>query len=139
MIYTQLVVFKIGSEEYGIAIEKVREIINYVPVTKLPEAPAYLEGVIDVRGKIVPIVNFTAKLGILKEPTTKQIVIVEWQGKEVGLTVEMVTEVIPVVGENIADVGSIDAECERLDKVYKFNNRIIILIDVEKVLMDAVA
>ena len=94
MSISQLVVFKIGLWEYAIPIASVREIMNYVPVTKLPETPAYVEGIINVRGKIVPVVNFAKKMGLVSGRESRQIVIVETQDKEIGLTVDNVTEVI---------------------------------------------
>lgn len=134
----QLVVFRLNSEEYAILIEKVREIINYLPVTRLPGAPAFFEGVINVRGKIVPVVDFAAKMSL---PATgeanKQIVIVQTQDKEVGLTVDAVTEVIQTVPENFASVDAIETGGHSMRKVYKFHDRIIIMLDIEQILTAA--
>ncbi len=130
----QLVVFRLNDEEYAIMIDRVREIINYVPVTRMPGAPMYFEGVINVRGKIVPVVDFAAKMGLAaKEQASRQIVIVETMNKEVGLTVDMVTEVIQTMPENFACVDA-EAGGHGLRKVYTFHDRIIILLDIEQML-----
>jgi purine-binding chemotaxis protein CheW len=131
----QLVVFRLYDEEYAVMIERVREIINYVPVTRLPGAPTYSEGIINIRGKIVPVADFAAKMGLpAKDQASRQIVIVETMGKEVGLTVDAVTEVIQTTAENFASVDPADAGSRSLRKVYKFHDRIIILLDIEQVL-----
>lgn len=130
----QLVAFRLGREEYAIPVDRVREIINYIPVTKLPEAPPYLEGIIDVRGKIVPVVNFSVKAGLSVEQGAKQIVIVEAQNKEIGLTVDTVTEVIQAVQENFCHIDSVNGAGQSAKIVYKLQDRIIILLDLEKVL-----
>lgn len=135
----QLVAFRIGREEYAIPIEQVREIINYMPVTRLPETPTYFEGVINVRGKIVPVVDFAAKLGLVNDSASKQIVIVETSDKEVGLTVDLVTEVIQTVNENFSDIESIDGSEQKVRTVYKLSDRIIILLDLEQLLAGAEA
>lgn len=130
---TQLVVFRVGNEEYAIPIEQVKEIINYVPVTQLPGAPACFSGIIDVRGKIVPVVNFAVTLGLIAKQETKQIVIVEADGKDIGLTVDMVTEVIQAVPENFSNLESLGGETH-VKTVYKLQNRIILLLDITEFL-----
>lgn len=131
----QLVVFRLSDEEYAIMVDRVREIINYVPVTRLPGAPTYFEGVINVRGKIVPVVDFAAKMGLpAQEQLGRQIVIVETLNKEVGLTVDAVTEVIQTVPENFASVDSAETGIHSLRKVYRFHDRIIILLDIAQLL-----
>lgn len=131
----QLVVFHLCREEYAILIEKVREIINYLPVTRGAGTPAFSEGVIIVRGKIVPVIDFAAKMGLPDvNEANKQIVIVETRNKEVGLTVDMVTEVIQTVPENFASVEDAETGGQSLRKVYKFHDRIITLLDIEQVM-----
>ncbi len=131
----QLVVFRLCREEYAILIDKVREIINYLPVTRLPGPPAYFEGVINVRGKIVPVIDFAAKIGLsAAEEMNKQIVIVETGNKEVGLTVDTVTEVIQTVPENFASMEASETGNQNIRKAYKFHDRTIILLDIEQVM-----
>jgi purine-binding chemotaxis protein CheW len=130
----QLVVFRLCREEYAILIEKVKEVVNYMPVTRPPGTPAYFEGVINVRGKMVPVIDFAAKIGLkTNEGANRQIVIVETGGKEVGLTVDAVTEVIQTVAENLAGVETAETG-NNLRKTYKFHDRIIMLLDLEQVM-----
>jgi len=136
MKITQLVVFRLREEEYAMPIEQVREIINSIPVTKLPDTPSYVVGVINVRGKIISVVDFAAKLGLVENQVSKQIVIVEVLGKEVGLTVDEVTEVIQTVQENFAVVDSLVGGGRGVNNVYKLEQRIIVLLDLEHILLD---
>lgn len=138
MANRQLVVFKIGNEEYAIPIEQVKEIIDYLPVTRLPDTPAYFEGIIDVRGKIIPIINLAAKIGGITDETTRQIVIVDIQNKAVGLTVDTVTEVVHAAGDNFEDLESVGLSIQNTKTVCKLQNRIIILLDVEENLLDMI-
>jgi len=135
MEVTQLVVFKLGTEEYGIPIEQVREIINCIPVTKLPGTPSYVAGVINVRGKIISVMDFAAKLGLVVNRVSKQIVIVEALSKEVGLTVDEVTEVIQTAQENFAVLDSVVGGGRGVKNVYKLGEKIIILLDLEHILL----
>jgi len=137
MANRQLVVFKIGNEEYAIPIEQVKEIIDYLPVTTLPDTPAYFEGIIDVRGKIIPIINLAAKIGRIADET-RQIVIVDIHNKAVGLTVGTVTEVVQAIDDNFEDLELVGFPIQNTKTVCKLQNRIIILLDVEKNLLDAV-
>lgn len=134
MSTVQMVVFGLGQEQYAIPIEQVREIINYVPVTKLPDSPNYFEGIINVRGKIVSVVDFATKLGIRLDQEGKQIVIVEVLDKEIGLTVDMVTEVIQIDSESYAAIDVVNGEGQDVQNVCKFQDRIIILLDIKKIL-----
>jgi len=131
----QLVVFSLDREEFALPIETVREIINYVPVTKLPDAPHHVEGVINVRGKIVTVVDFAAALGLALSQPAKQIIIVEFAGQDIGLTVGQVTEVLRAAEENFCDVGVLGEDVEYARGVYKCDDRIILLIDLEKSLL----
>lgn len=133
----QLVVFKIDCAEYALPIERVKEIINYVPVTRLPGTPTYLEGIINVRGKIVPVVNFALKMELSSEQASKQIVIVESQEKTVGLTVDTVTEVVHAADNQLTRLDSANVETETPSTVCMIQNRIIILLDLEKILSGA--
>ena len=133
----QLVAFRIGREEYAIPIEQVREIINYMPVTRLPETPAYFKGIINVRGKIIPVVDSAARLDLVTDLAAKQIVIVETGDKEVGLTVDTVTEVIQTADGNFSRVESVGNDGQKIRTVYNLPGRIIILLDLEQLLVGA--
>jgi purine-binding chemotaxis protein CheW len=129
----QLVVFRLCRKEYAVLIEKVKEVINYVPVTRLPGTPACFEGAINVRGRVVPVVDFAAKIGLkTAEGANRQIVIVETEGKEIGLVVDAVTEVVQTMSEKLVGVETAETGND-LKKTYKFHERVIILLNLERV------
>jgi purine-binding chemotaxis protein CheW len=99
--------FVLGSEQFAISIMKVREIIGWISITSIPRTPDYLLGVINLRGRVIPVVNLRLKLGMEDCPPTDRtcIVLVESQDKNgtrmVGLTVDAVSEVVHVQGQDI--------------------------------------
>jgi purine-binding chemotaxis protein CheW len=134
----QLVSFKIGSEEFGVDILKVQEINKMVSITKVPNSPVFVEGVINLRGKVIPIVDFRTRLGLNKIEQTKdtRIVVVDVEGKTIGFIVDSVSEVLRIPA-NITEappeiVTSIDSEF--IKSVGKLDDRLLILIDLNKIL-----
>jgi purine-binding chemotaxis protein CheW len=99
--------FVLGSEQFAISIMKVREIIGWISITPIPGTPDYLRGVINLRGRVIPVVNLRLKLGMEDCPPTDRtcIVLVELQDKSgsrvVGMTVDAVSEVVQVQGQDI--------------------------------------
>ena len=133
----QLVSFKIGEEEFGVDILKVREINRMLEVTSVPNAPAYVDGVINLRGKVIPIIDLRRRLDMeRKEPDRNtRIVVVELSGKVVGFVVDAVNEVLRIPG-NVTEppppvVAGINAEY--ITAVGKLEDRLLLLIDLEKV------
>jgi len=98
----QLVSFVLGTEQYAVPISQVKEIIHHCNATKLPATPKYMEGIINVRGKIIPVINLTAMLKLAPTAATeKRIVIVETSSLEFGIVVDAVSEVIRIEQSNI--------------------------------------
>ncbi len=134
----QLVSFKIGNEEFGVDILKVQEINKMVPITKIPNSPLFVEGVINLRGKVIPIVDFRTRLGLTKIEHTKdtRIVVVDVDGKTIGFIVDSVSEVLRIPA-NITEappeiVAGVDSEY--IKSVGKLEDRLLILIDLNKIL-----
>lgn len=95
MAEKQLVVFELGTEEYGINITQVREIIRYVNTTKVPHALDYVEGIINIRGEIIPVISLAKRFGTQdKSEMDKRIVIVDLPQQDIGIVVDKVTEVL---------------------------------------------
>ncbi|MFW5962503.1 MAG: chemotaxis protein CheW [bacterium] len=135
----QFVVFKIGQEEYGIYIEKVKEIIKPTKITNVPNTPNYILGVINLRGQIVPVVSMLDKIGVVfsgeKDADKERIITVEINDCLIGLKVDMVTEVLWLNDYQIEDIP----EDEEIKKEYLFGvseieDRLIMLVDLEKLL-----
>jgi purine-binding chemotaxis protein CheW len=137
----QLVSFTIGGEEYGIDILKVQEINRMLKVTQVPNSPSYVDGVINLRGKVIPVIDLRTRLGMQRKPHDKdtRIVVVDLIGKTVGFVVDAVSEVLrisrsitepppPTVMENRAS--------DFITAVAKLEDRLLILIDLELILSD---
>ena len=144
MADVQLVIFKLATEknvcEYGIPITKVQEIITTNPPTILPQVPNFVEGIINLRGKIIPIIDLKKRFALSSTPTegeTRSIVL-EMDGQIAGIVVDEVSEVIMVPGEKIepppAVIGGITAEY--LTGIAKVNDRLLILLDADRILTD---
>ncbi|HPI38074.1 MAG TPA: chemotaxis protein CheW [Ignavibacteriaceae bacterium] len=134
----QLVSFKIGDEEFGIDILRVQEINKMTQITKVPNAPFFVEGVINLRGRVIPIIELRKRLGIEKKEYDKntRIIVVEISSKTIGFIVDAVSEVlrIPV---NITEqppelVTGLDTKY--ITSVAKLEDRLLILLDLDKLL-----
>ena len=134
----QLVSFHIEEEEYGVDILNVQEIIKCVPITKVPNSPEFVEGVINLRGRVIPILDLRYRFGFAKKEKTKdtRIIVVETRNNTVGFIVDAVNEVLRI-SANITEappsmVSGIDSEF--IKSVGKLKDRMLILIDLNKVL-----
>ena len=93
----QIVCFKIGSEEYGIDILQVQEILKIPKVTKLPKSSRHILGVIDLRGRVIPIIDLGKRFGIVADlSNSSRAIVVDIEGKQVGLAIDSVSHVIKV-------------------------------------------
>jgi purine-binding chemotaxis protein CheW len=134
----QLVSFKIENEEFGIDIFRVKEINRMMQVTKVPNAPHYVEGVVNLRGKIIPVVDIRSRLHLTKKVYDKntRIIVVELDTSTVGFVVDEVREVlrlpVSITEQPPSIVGSIDSDF--IKSVGKLDDRILILLDLEKIL-----
>lgn len=134
----QLVSFNIGEEEFGVDILRVQEINRMTDVTRVPNAPEYVVGVINLRGKVIPIIDLRLRLGLPKKEYAKdtRIVVVELESRVLGFIVDSVNEVIRINRE-IAEppppmVSGIDSEF--ITAIGKLKDRLLILLDLNKVI-----
>jgi purine-binding chemotaxis protein CheW len=136
--------FSLAGEEYGIGILKIREIIGMMPVTSVPETPAYVRGVINLRGKVIPVIDLRLRFGMAEIDTTERtcIIVVEIRGPAgviaVGLVVDAVSEVLNIKGDDIEDTPSFGT---RLSTDYilgmaKMGKGVKLLLDIDRVLSD---
>jgi purine-binding chemotaxis protein CheW len=134
----QIVGFRIGNETYGVRISAVREIVRVPEITAIPSAPEAVEGVINLRGKIVPVMDLRKRFGQQElQPNKKnRILVVELEGKLVGLIVNAASEVLKIPPADIAPPGSLFSEGESsyVIGVAKLKDRLIILLNVAKLL-----
>ena len=134
----QLVSFKIGAEEFGVDILKVQEINKMTSITKVPNAPDFVEGVINLRGRVIPIIDLRTRLGLEKIEHTKdtRIIVVELDGKTVGFIVDAVNEVLRIPAGITEKPPELVAgiESDYITAVGKLEDRLLILLDLDKVL-----
>lgn len=123
----QLVVFSLGSEEYALPIGAVREIIRFTEPRAVASEVPWIRGVIGLRGKIVPIYDLAARLGLEGEPG--KIVIVDAGGSDVGVTVDDVEEVLTVAGEQLEPVPTAGADC--VEAIARVGDRLVVLLNAE--------
>jgi purine-binding chemotaxis protein CheW len=134
----QVVGFRIGNETYGVRIGAVREIVRVPEITIVPNAPEAIEGVINLRGKIIPVMDLRKRFGSPAiEPDKKnRILVVELEGKLLGLIVSSASEVLKIPPSEIESPGSVFAEGESsyVTGVGKLKGRLIILLDIARLL-----
>jgi purine-binding chemotaxis protein CheW len=140
----QLVVFMLKQGdvvcEYGVPITQVQEIITMTRPTQLPQAPDFVEGIINLRGKIIPIIDLKKRfhMGTSDITNDTRSVVVEVEGQTVGIIVDEVSEVLRLANSDIepapAIIGGITAEY--LTGVGKIEGRLLILLDMNKILTD---
>jgi purine-binding chemotaxis protein CheW len=134
----QLVVFQLGAELYGVEIARVHEIIRLQTVTRVPHAPAFVEGVINLRGKVIPVVDLRRRFGLPLADHTRasRIVVVEIGDQVVGIVVDGVSEVLRVNKGTIEPPSPVVAgiESDYLHGIAKLPERLVILLNLDRVL-----
>ncbi len=130
--------FELADEAYGIEILKVREIIGMMDITQVPRMPAHVRGVINLRGKVIPVIDLRLKFDM---PSTEQtaetcIIVVDVMGQMMGLQVDKVSEVLDIVGNEIEDAPMINASVDNsfILGMGKAKGRVNILLNIDKVL-----
>ena len=135
----QLVVFKIGIEEFGVGINQVREIVRLVPITPIPRAPSFIEGVVNLRGQILAVIDLAKRLELQAEARSEKtrIIVVEVGENTLGMIVDEVSEVLRLSEKNIDETPELintEVQYEYINGVGKIDDRLLILIDLAKVL-----
>jgi purine-binding chemotaxis protein CheW len=134
----QLVVFTLAKEHYGVRIAVVESIIKLQPITAVPCSPAFVEGVTNLRGRVLPVIDLRKRFNLPAEESTKdtRIVVVEMSGTLVGMIVDAVSEVLRVPAESVEPPSPIMTTVDSafITGIAKVGERLIILLDLEKVL-----
>ena len=134
----QLISFGVETENYGVNIQSVKEVIKIREITKLPKAPSFVKGVINLRGDVIPVIDFRDKFGLEQKGYSDitRVIVVEVDNRSIGIVVDRVSHVIRMSPEEITPpppmIGGI-AE-EYLLGIGKKGEDLIILIDIEKIL-----
>jgi purine-binding chemotaxis protein CheW len=136
----QLVSFHIGGEEFGLDILRVQEIIRIQELTRVPNSPDFVDGVINLRGKVIPVIALRKRFGLEELPHDKQtrIVVVEVRGTVLGFIVDSVSEVLRIPTDTVEPPPRLGkVEREYVSGVGKLDNRLLILLDVDRLMTDS--
>jgi len=137
--------FKLANEEYGLEILKVREIIGVLPITSLPRTPVFVRGVINLRGKVIPVIDLRLKFELEVAADTDQTCIIvvdvagEFGGVQIGILVDSVSEVLDIKGEEIEEPPAFGSSVDTafILGMAKAKGSVKILLNIEKVLSQA--
>jgi len=135
----QLVSFRLGKEDYGIEILKVQEIIRMQNLTRVPNAPPFIEGVINLRGKVIPVIGLRKRFGFETHPHDKEtrIVVVEISNDVFGFEVDSVSEVLRIPADTVEPPPRISKHHnEFVSGVGKLKSRLLLLLDVERLMSE---
>lgn len=138
--------FSLGNEDYGVGILSVREIIGVMEITAVPHTPQYIKGVINLRGRVIPVLDLRLKFGMAPEEYNERtcIIVVEVQGQsapvQVGMVVDSVSEVLNVAAGEIEPPPSLgtSTETENILGMAKIKGEVKILLDVNKIVGEGV-
>lgn len=130
--------FVLGTEEYGIEILKVREIIGMMDITSVPQTPDYMKGVINLRGKVIPVIDLRLKFAMTELKYTQETctIVVEVNGSLIGIIVDTVSEVVDIAGEEVEETPQFGQEIDTdfIIGLGKVDQKIIILLNIEQVM-----
>jgi purine-binding chemotaxis protein CheW len=131
----QIVICELGDEHYGLDIASVLEIIREQVVTPVPRAPSFVRGVINLRGRIIPVVDLRGRLGMPETEPTKdsRIIVAESGGTRIGLIVDSVSEVVMVPLESVEATPEVAAgeDAEYLRGIAKLGGRLVLLLELD--------
>lgn len=134
----QLVTFRLGKEEFSMDILKVQEIIRHMDLTRVPRTPDFVDGVINLRGRVIPVLDLRKRFGLPEGERTNEtrIIVVDVDNRTVGLKVDAVSEVLRLPADTVEPPPSwvTGIESDYIKGVGKLDGRLIILLDVAKIL-----
>ena len=138
----QIVVFKLGQEEYGLHIDQIKEVVITPNITRMPQTPAYVRGVSNIRGNVIAIFDLEARFNLTRAQSSlqgnKYTLVVESEDIKMGLLVNEVPNTVTVnandLDESVSIIGDVHAESNYIKGIIKHNERLIILIDIFKVI-----
>ena len=134
----QLVTFSIDEEEVGVNILKVQEIIRIMEITRVPRSPEFVEGVINLRGRVIPIVDLRRRFGLaaIAHDKDTRIIVIELNSLVVGFIVDAVSEVLRIPADTVEPTPPVAAgvDSEYISGVGKLQDRLLILLDLDKLL-----
>jgi len=133
---TQLVTFRLDDQEYALPIVNVVQVVRIVAITPMPEAPEFVKGVINVRGKVIPVIDLHKRFGLPPRPydLNTQLLIAQMDGRMMALIVDVVSEVLTMPASDVESPSEIAPQMERLSAVGKLGDRLLLMLDLNRVL-----
>jgi purine-binding chemotaxis protein CheW len=134
----QLISFELGEEEYGLEILRVKEVIRLREITRLPRAPSFVKGIINLRGDVIPIVDLRDRFALERQEHTAmtRVIVVDVEGRLVGMVVDAASQVVRIPADQIQPpppiAGGLSAQY--IKGVGKLDDRLIILLDIDRIL-----
>lgn len=132
----QLVSFEVGEEEYAVPILSVQEINRMMQITKVPQSPSFVEGVINLRGKIIPVIDLRKRFGLTKLENSDdvRIIVVDIASRVIGFTVDRVNEVLRINANIVEPAPAMvcGMDTDYVQGVGKLDDRLLILLHLEK-------
>jgi purine-binding chemotaxis protein CheW len=137
----QLLTFKLDEQEYALNIANVVQVVRMVAVTRAPKAPAFVEGMINLRGRVIPVISLRQRCGLIERPydLNTQLLIARADGRVMALMVDVVSEVLTIPADCIEPPDQIGADMEHMLAVGKLGDRLILILDPSSLLSDDVA
>ncbi|HBQ24776.1 MAG TPA: chemotaxis protein CheW [Syntrophomonas sp.] len=134
----QVVAFNLGKEEYAVDILNVQDINRLLDITRVPRSESYIEGIVNLRGNIIPIINLHKRFNLQSEGNEedKRIIVFQFNDLKVGIIVDEVSEVLHLKKEDIEETGKVysSINAEHIKGIAKVNNRLLILLDLLKIM-----
>ncbi|HHY05624.1 MAG TPA: chemotaxis protein CheW [Clostridia bacterium] len=131
----QFIAFKLGNEEYAVDILAVKEIIRWIHITRVPKAPSFVYGVINLRGNVIPVLNTHLRLQLpdIEIADKSRIIIFQVEELVVGLTVDEVVEVITLNDDMLEKPQMVEGNHRFIKNIGKIKNRLIMILDLPKI------
>lgn len=135
----QAVIFRLGKEKFGVRIDQVKEIIEIAHITPMPKAPSFIEGVINLRGQVIAVINLARQFDLTasKRGEETRIVVVDVDDNIVGMIVDFVPEILSISVEDICHTSSLiesGIDTRYIEGIGKIEDHLFILLDLSKVL-----
>ncbi|MCL6447198.1 MAG: chemotaxis protein CheW [Armatimonadetes bacterium] len=132
----QLVIFQLNDQQYALPIHQIQEIVKMTAITRVPNTRPYVEGIINLRGNIIPVINMNRRLNLPVSgyDDATRIIVVELKGQKVGIIVDNVTEVGRFTENEVEPPSVVGDDVDYLNGVVKKENNLWLLLNLEKVL-----
>jgi len=137
----QFLTFKLDEQEYGLDIANVVQVVRMVALTRPPKAPDYVEGMFNLRGKVIPVIDMRKRYGLPGKPydLDTQLLIAKANGRTLAIAVDVVSEVLTIPEDNLESPDQIGPDLEYLAGVGKVGDRLILILDPDTLLQNTAA